>query len=75
MPLKLRQVFKWIGAGKMTGINQAHEHIADICPMQCFIEQGVFPMTNDSLKGLFTNVMPIAELCRVIASGLTMLVF
>ena len=38
------EIFKWIDLAKITGMNQAHEQIADVSPMFGFIKQGIFPV-------------------------------
>ena len=57
MFLKLSDIIKRIGVIQTTGMNQAHEHIADIGTMFCFVKQGVFSVANAHLESLFTNIV------------------
>jgi hypothetical protein len=41
MALKIREIVEGIYPAQLAGVGQAHENVADICSVACFIEQGV----------------------------------
>ena len=46
-------------------MNDAHEHIANVGSMLCFVEKGILAVEHRALERLFANIMPTAGLCRV----------
>jgi hypothetical protein len=47
--LQLDQVVEGVGAAQLAGMDQAHEQIADLRPVQSAIKQSVLPMQNRTL--------------------------
>jgi hypothetical protein len=60
------EIFKGIDVAKIAGMDQAHEHIADVGPMLGLEKQRIFPVQDRLFKRLFAKVMPTAGLCRVV---------
>jgi hypothetical protein len=50
MALQLGQIVEGVGIAQLTSVNQAHEEIADIGPIQRPIEQGILPVKNCPLQ-------------------------
>ena len=44
------EIFKWIDFAKITGMDQAHEQIADVRPMFGFIKQRIFAVKDRLFK-------------------------
>lgn len=44
--LQCGQVLKWVNVAEKTGVDEAHEQVADICPMLGFEKKRVFSMYN-----------------------------
>ena len=65
MALQLGQVVEGVGAAQLTSVNQAHEQVAHLRPVQRPIEQGILPVKNRPLQRPFDEVMPTPGLCRV----------
>jgi len=55
--LQGHEILKRIHLRKTTGMDEAHEEIADICAVKSTIKQAILPMTDGHLEGLFTNVV------------------
>jgi len=51
MPLEFGQIVGPVGAAQLAGVNQAHVQVADLCPVQRSVEQGVLPMEYGPLQG------------------------
>src|SRR4029077_11678461 len=49
----LGQVVEGVGVTQLTGVNQTHEQIAHIRPIQRPIEQGILPVKNRPLQRPF----------------------
>ena len=54
--LQLDQIVEGVGATQLAGVDQAHEQIADLCPVQSAIKQGVLASME---------IFPYSELCSV----------
>jgi hypothetical protein len=48
--LQLDQVVEGVGAAQLTGVNQTHEQVARLRPVQRPIEQGILPLQNGPLQ-------------------------
>jgi hypothetical protein len=46
-------------------VNQAHEQVADLGPVQSPIEQCVLAVQHSAFQCPFDQIMPIGGLCRV----------
>jgi len=42
--LQLDQVVEGVGSAQLAGVDQAHEQIADLGPVQSAVEEGIFSM-------------------------------
>ena len=45
------QVIEWILPAQATGLNDAHEEVADFCAIHRFIEQGVVGVLSATVRG------------------------
>ena len=63
--LQLGQIVEGVGAAQLTSVNQAHEQVAHLRPVQRPIEQGILPVKNRPLQRPFDEGMPRSGLCRV----------
>jgi hypothetical protein len=63
--LQFHQVVKGVGAAQLAGVDQTHEQIAHLRPVQRAIEQGVLAMEHCPFQGSLGEVMPTPGLCRV----------
>src|SRR5580658_2672535 len=57
MALQLDQVVEGVGVAQLTSVNQTHEQIAHIRPIQRPIKQGILPVKNGPLQRPFANVV------------------
>jgi hypothetical protein len=57
MTLQLGQVVEGVGVAQLTSVNQAHEQITHVCPIQRPIEQGILPVENSSLQCALDNII------------------
>jgi hypothetical protein len=57
MTLQLGQVVEGVGVAQLTSVNQTHEQIAHIRPIQRPIKQGILPVKNGPLQRSFANVV------------------
>ena len=64
VPLQLCQIVERIGPVQLTGMDQAHEQIADSGAVQRLIEECVFSIQDGFLQRALDDVMPTAGLCR-----------
>src|SRR5580704_5758041 len=55
--LQLDQVVEGVGSTQLAGVDQAHEQIADLRPVQGAVKQGVLAMENGTLQGLSTRLL------------------
>ena len=51
------KIFKWIYLAKITGVDKAHEKIANVSAMFGLVKQGVFPVKDSLFKRLLTQVV------------------
>ena len=63
------QILKSVYAGKIAGIDNAHEQISDVRAVQSLEKQRVFAVQDSFFQHYFANFMPTSELCRVVESG------
>jgi hypothetical protein len=63
--LKLDQVVEGVGVTELTGVDQAHEQIADMSAVLGFIKESVLAMKDGFLQGSLANIMPTTGLCRI----------
>jgi hypothetical protein len=47
--LQLDQIVEGVGSAQLAGVNQAHEQIADLRPVQGTVEEGILSMKNRAL--------------------------
>ena len=57
VPLQGREVIEWIDPAQLAGVDQAHEHVADMSPAGSLVEQGVLAMENRLLQRLLANIV------------------
>ena len=57
MALQLGQVVEGVGAAQLTSVNQAHEQVAHLRPVQRPIEQSILPVKNCPLQRPFDEVV------------------
>lgn len=57
VPLQFGQVVERVGVAQLAGVNQTHEQVAHLRPVQRPIKQGVLPMQNRPLQRSFTKVV------------------
>ena len=57
VPLQLGQIVERVGAAQLAGVDQAHEQVADLRPVQGPIEQGVLAVQNRPLQCSFDQIV------------------
>ena len=69
VPLQLDQVLERVDVAQLAGVNQTHEQVAHLCPIQCSIEQRILTVQNRPFEASLHNVMPRPGLCRAAGSS------
>ena len=57
MPLKGHEVIERVDLGHSTGLDEAHEEIAYVCPVQGAVKEAVFTMPDCHFQGSFGNIV------------------
>ena len=67
MFVQSHQIVERIYPVELTGVDQAHENVPDLRPMERLIGKRVFPVLDRHFQGALTDIMPPLVLCRVAA--------
>ena len=65
VPLQFGEVVEGVGAAQFTGVDQAHEKVADLGAVKRAVKQCVLAVEHSAFEHLFAEIMPTSGLCRV----------
>ena len=64
MEVELSQIIERISGAELTGVDDAHEDVADVSAIFGLIEQRVLSMQDRFFQSTFAELMPTSRLCR-----------